>query len=362
MYKKLIALGFTLGFIILACSLIYIWNAKRITPLKPSELESYCVNMAYSSNNHCSTIKNNETAQEVLHNWTNLIKDMGFKGVGLAELECYYWDDYLTTYLDYLNESGLKVAVYIMWRDFTINFTFGEPNAIPSDVWKPQDFPDNSTKCEAWISFVDNITEITKNYDNIQFYLLFMPFRWWDWEGKWYEANFSNQSGYKYWMQEVVNTIKANDDKPVILVSDGIEIENSSLIPYLPYGLKNIDGYGFTYYSRTPDDFCESKFNEMVSLYQKNLKDYLDGKGFLWLAEWGYQITNEYGYGRCSSESRKAQLIHETLEAIMKYQIKYFGYFAIQDFPSEKADFGLAYYDFTLKPSGLLMKTILKEE
>lgn len=340
-----------MAFFLLGCVLLIAYFSN--IPLRHiSQLNSYIVIMTYSQD-QCKTIRLNETKRQWVQNWVTLAKDMGFKGVGLAELECYYLDGYLEDYLQLLNESGLKVAIYFMWRDFTIPVSF-ELDAEPIDpnFWKPEGFPDNSTKCEAWIDWIHNVTLITKNYANVEFYLLYMPFRW---NGD-YQANFYNSTGYRYWMQNAVNTIKEIDARPVLLTSDGIELEDSELSYYIPYDLDGIDGYGFTYYSRTYDNFYASRFEEYFNFYQSKMKQY--NHQYLFLAEWGWQTNPESSnlYGSCSSENRKCTLINQTLNEIYDLGIKNFAYFCLQDFPSENAEWGLAYYDFTLKPSGETMK------
>jgi len=62
---------------------------------------------------------------------------------------------------------------------------------------------------------------------------------------------------------------------------------------------------------------------------------------------------------------RKSELIKETLKAICEIQMAEdpasvpHSYFAIQDFGPENVDWGLAYYNQTLKPSGEALKKLL---
>jgi hypothetical protein len=357
MRKKGVALTLI---IFLACLIVVVVLLPQIkiwmlNLLPISEMESHIIILTYSQDG-CKTIRLNETKQQWVKNWVSLAKSIGFKSIGVAELECYYLDDYLTDYLNLIREENLKASIYIYWRDFTLNVSIGH---FIEDFWKPIQFPDNATKCSKWIEWIQNVTLITKDYDNIEFYLLFLPFRW---AGA-YQANFYNYSGYYFWMQQAVNAIKSIDnDTPVLLVSDGIELEDENLTEYIPYGLENIDGYGFTYYSRTMNYFNESIFNDYVKFYKQKLKQHFKDGGYLCLAEWGYQTNNTYVYGYCSGENKKSELIKQTLNAISYNQIKYWGYFAIQDFPSEQAEWGLAYFNYTLKPSGETMKELLKGE
>ncbi|MEM3783483.1 MAG: hypothetical protein QXY88_00415 [Candidatus Bathyarchaeia archaeon] len=155
--------------------------AQQIKPLDIKNTESYIVIMTYSQpedeTERCTTIRLNATKQQWVRNWLSLAKQMGFKGVGVAELECYYLDGYLDEYLRLIDEYGLKAALYIMWRDFTINVSFEQnaPRPIPNEFWMPKGYPDNETKVEAWLSYIENVTEIAKNHSNVEFYLLFMP-------------------------------------------------------------------------------------------------------------------------------------------------------------------------------------------
>lgn len=347
--RKFIGLG-----VFLACVLLFLLLLLNpFGAMKYSEFEAYAVNMAYSTYG-CASIRNNQTSIARLINYTKAIKDMGFKGVGLIEMECFYLDNYLATYLDYLKNESLKVVIYFHWRDFTAPFTFGEPNALYGDFWNPKSFPDNSTKAYKWIEWIENVTKITKNYDNIAFYIVYMPFKKDN-----CQANFYNQSGYRYFMQLAMNKIKEWDDKPILLGSDGIEIENKTLIGLIPYDLYNISGYAFNYYSRTPNQFCVSCLKDVYDLYQDKIRENL-GEGYFFIGEWGYQTVHNYGYGYAESEIKKAELIRETVKGLATLHIKYWSYFAIQDFPSENRDFGLIDSNFKYRESGNVMKEILK--
>jgi hypothetical protein len=354
--------------LLLLASLIQPFIARHYAkPLVIKDTESYIVIMTYSQPENvlerCTTIRGNETKQGWVRNWLNLAKQMGFKGVGVAELECYYLDGYLDEYLRLIGEYGLKAALYIMWRDFTINVCFAQnaSRPIPNEFWMPKDFPDNTAKVSAWLSFIKDVTEIAKNHSNVEFYLLFMPFRWQNNAST--QANFENYSEYRRCMQKAVNTIKRVDpSRPVLLVSDGIEMEDLTLVQLgrIPYDLENIDGYGFTYYSRAENCFCCPHFQWIVEFYSRKIDEFLDGKGYLFLAEWGWQTNNIGVYGYCHSEARKCELVKETVKAIADLRIKYWGYFSMQDFPPENATFGLAYPNYTLKPSGEVMQKLLK--
>ncbi|MEM0096654.1 MAG: hypothetical protein QW660_08505 [Candidatus Bathyarchaeia archaeon] len=343
-------------------------TAQQTKPLDIMETESYIVIMTYSQpeklEERCTTIRLNSTKQRWIRNWLSLAKQMGFKGVGVAELECYYLDGFLDEYLRLIGEYGLKAALYIMWRDFTINVSFEQnaPRPIPNEFWMPKDFPDNSTKVSAWLSFIRNVTEIAKNHQNVEFYLLFMPFKWGN--DATTQANFENSTYYRNYMQHAVNIIKQTDpDKPVLLVSDGIEIENVNLAlrGLIPYNLEGINGYGFTYYNRAKNRFSRPLFQWITEFYRRKIDEFLGGKGYLFLAEWGWQTSNKEVYGYCLEEASKCALIEETTQAISDFHIQHWGYFSLQDFPSENATFGLAYLNFTLKPSGKIMQKLLKK-
>ncbi|MEM3700101.1 MAG: hypothetical protein QXL57_04455 [Candidatus Bathyarchaeia archaeon] len=341
---------------------------QHAKPLGIKDTESYIVIMTYSEPEKreelCTSIRLNAAKQQRVRNWISLAKQMGFKGVGVAELECYYLDGYLDEYLRLIDEYGLKAALYIMWRDFTINVSF-EQNAsrpILNEFWMPKDFPDNATKVSAWLSFIKNVTEIAKNHSNVEFYLLFMPFRWQN--NATTQANFENYTYYRNYMQQAVDTIKQIDPhKPVLLVSDGIEMENVTLVLLrrIPYDLDGIDGYGFTYYSRAGNCFCRSHFQWVTEFYMGKINEFLGREGRLFLAEWGWHTSENTSYGYCFNEASKCKLIKETAKAIADFRIRYWGYFSLQDFPSENADYGLAYSDHTLKPSGEIMLKLLKK-
>ncbi|MEM3783484.1 MAG: hypothetical protein QXY88_00420 [Candidatus Bathyarchaeia archaeon] len=165
-------------------------------------------------------------------------------------------------------------------------------------------------------------------------------------------------------MPRAVNIIKQTDpNKPVLLVSDGIEMEdiNLALCRLIPYNLEGIDGYGFTYYNRAKNRFSRLLFKWITDFYRRKIDEFLGGKGYLFLAEWGWQTYNKEVYGYCLDEACKCALIEETVQAISDFHIQCWGYFSLQDFPSENATFGLAYRDFTLKPSGEVMQKLLKK-
>ena len=322
-------------------------------------LDNYVVIMAYSQQ-QCETISKNTTAQEMLKNWTVLAKNMGFKGVGLAEYECYWLDGYLKNYLDLLYNESFDVAVYYMWRDFTVNvnFSLNAPRPIDWRFWSPQGFPDNITQVNAWLNVLGNFTKATRNYPNVKYYLLYMPFRWYNATGV-LQANLTSPN-YKKAIQAAVDRIRSVDSlTPILLASDGIELEIPEAKNYLPYDVKGIQGYAFTYYSRTYDNFFPNRLKEYVDFYKSIAFKY--GHDKLFLAEWGWETTAKI-YGQCSSETRKSSLLKETFKTISDCGIKSDAYFCIQDFPSENADWGLAYYNYTLKPSGKVMMNMLNSE
>lgn len=329
--------------------------------LKIKKLESYVHIMAYTQIGG-SSIRTNASAQEMLIGWVRLAKDMGFKGIAVNEYELYLLDDYLDDYLQLIQQNNLYAAICILWRDWSINVSIGN---IDWHFWWTSDFPNNSTKCQLWINVVKNLVNITRKYPNVKYYLVYYPFRWWYGSGQYKEANLQNSTGYKYWMQKVVDAIRELDDKPILLVSDGIEMELNNW-EILPYDIEGINGYGFTYFSKTPNELNETALKQYVNFYREKISTHLKGKGKLFLAEWGWHTKGAAGpYGGCESEKRKCELIKETLKAICEMQIAEdpasmpHSYFAIQDFGPENADWGLAYYNQTLKPSGEALKKLL---
>jgi hypothetical protein len=367
--KKLVASG--LLFVIAVSCMIYhapyVSSSGQVYDYKA--LSSYVAMAPYSWEGGAESISQNSTREDAVENFTLLAKQMGFHGIAIHNVELFYLDHYLATYLDLLRAQSLDTAIYISFRDFTYTFSFGPDNtSIPSQFWNVSGFPNNNTQVQLYLNMIDNITQITKSYnDIIKFYLAYYPWDWANLDAS--TANLVNSSAlYNECFQEAISNVAKNaGDVPVMPISDMIETVPEA-VDYIPYNLTGISGYAFDFYSHTNNTLNQNGDDSLewyVNFWNDTVKTYLNGNGTLFFAEWGWNTRGNARDGICTDEESKAELIEEELKDICLEQptdrgCMPFTYCFLHDFPPENADWGLAYWNCTLKPSGEMMQRLLR--
>jgi hypothetical protein len=367
--KKLVASG--LLFVIAVSCMIYhapyVSSSGQVYDYKA--LSSYVAMAPYSWEGGAESISQNSTREDAVENFTLLAKQMGFHGIAIHNVELFYLDHYLATYLDLLRAQSLDTAIYISFRDFTYTFSFSPDNtSIPSQFWNVSGFPNNNTQVQLYLNMIDNITQITKSYnDIIKFYLVYYPWDWANLDAS--TANLVNSSAlYNECFQEAISNVAKNaGDVPVMPISDMIETVPEA-VDYIPYNLTGISGYAFDFYSHTNNTLNQNGDDSLewyVNFWNDTVKTYLNGNGTLFFAEWGWNTRGNARDGICTDEESKAELIEEELKDICLEQptdrgCMPFTYCFLHDFPPENADWGLAYWNCTLKPSGEMMQRLLR--
>jgi hypothetical protein len=367
--KKLVASGLLLVIAVscMICHAPHVSSSGQVYDYKA--LSSYVAMAPYSWKGGAESISQNSTREDAVENFTLLAKQMGFHGIAIHNVELFYLDHYLATYLDLLRAQSLDTAIYISFRDFTYTFSFSPDNThIPSQFWNVSGFPNNNTQVQVYLNMIDNITQITKSYDDIiKFYLVYYPWDWANLDAS--TANLVNSSAlYNECFQEAIsNVVKNAGGVPVMPISDMIETVPGA-VDYIPYNLTGISGYAFDFYSHTNNTLNQHGDDSLewyVNFWNDAVRTYLNGNGTLFFAEWGWNTGGNASDGICTDEESKAELIEEELKDICLEQptdrgCMPFTYCFLHDFPPENADWGLAYWNCTLKPSGVMMQRLLR--
>lgn len=319
-------------------------------------LKSYVVLAPYewnvNENKTMFSLKSNQTGR----NYTGFLsllekaKEIGFKGIALHDTSLFYDDGLLAQALDDIEGKELDVMLYVYWRDKTITCSFENGNT-PESYWSV-DFPLNETQNSAFAEYLRNVTTIASRFACVKGYVLFYPFNR---TITYIEANMKNQN-YSKLMQDYVDTLKQHDTKPVYLVSDMIEDLSTNA---LPYDISNINGYGFTFYSKNANSTDNERLEWYWNFYNNKSINIQDGK--VLIAEWGWNTQGPSNFAYASSEEAKSALIESMVNWASEKKV-YFAYFCLHDLPQYTDsgwDWGLVSDNFRLKQSGEKMKHLL---
>jgi len=279
-------------------------------------------------------------------------KEIGFKGIALHGVSFFYDDGLLAQALNDIEGKGLDAMLYVCWRDKTIACSFEKGNT-PGSYWSV-DFPLNDTQNIAFAGYLENVTMIASKFACVKGYAMFYPFIN---TSDYIETNMKSEN-YSKQLQEYVDVFKQHDTKPVYLVSDMIEDYTDAL----PYEISNIDGYGFTFYSKQANSTDDVRREWYWSHYQNKSKNIPDGK--VLVAEWGWKTQGPSDFAYASSEEVKSDCI-ENMVDWASHEKAYFAYFCLHDLPQRVDsgwDWGLISNDLRLKQSGERMKQLLTDD
>jgi hypothetical protein len=133
-------------------------------------------------------------------------------------------------------------------------------------------------------------------------------------------------------------------------------IEDANVIT--PKDFDHVDGFGIMPYSKdgTVDNVDTDRIQSWLDEYGSTCKP-------VYIAEWGVQTIQSspdraYNYGLATNETMKIKMIEQFVNYIRPMNI-YWDYFGLYDFPNERSDWGIAYNNGTLKPSGEAIKHLL---
>jgi len=296
----------------------------------------------------------------------NVSMEIGFKGINLMNVECFYYDDdngslqvgdRLLWAIREITKRGLDVMVSIRWYNgLDYSFPYSGEAYSPNQINK---FPNNETLLNWYLEFAFNVSKLIskEKVNRICFYYVFNWMDFYNWkviaEGLYYENG----------IRKIVKAFYdgSNGFTSVYFVSDLMEYQYNTykIGVNLPKPFDYVSGYGFTPY----DLYTSPKYDKKrVDTYQIDwLYDYWKKtKRDVFIAEWGYRTMGVFEHGFAYSEYWKEKLIIEKVEYLNKeYPNIVWSFFGLYDMPTEGADWGIVYNDFSLKPSGLAMKEIL---
>jgi hypothetical protein len=256
----------------------------------------------------------------------DLVKSLGFEGVRLhpADYEEYGYGKVAND----LDNRSLKFVMVLQG-------------------WDDAQFPQNNTYVNEVIAYFQNIAAQLKNKTNLLWYAMNYPY---DWNRT---SDQLNDTIYHIQLQRIIDYVKAADpDHRIFLVSGVID---TVAVP--PMDFNRVDGFGIMPYS------ADNQTDSINATRIHWLDKYRDTGKEVYIAEWGVQtIENSpnrtYFYGQATNETMKVKIIQEFLSYIHGWGI-YWDYFGLHDFPPEHSDWGIAYDNNTLKPSGENLKSAI---
>jgi len=329
----IILIGIVIGIILVDYLNRFYPRQKRYTP--------YIVTYDYSWNNMTPLNKTRfmENIQQA--------KDLGFKGIKLCNIECYYAEGYLLEAVRNISKLGLKVIIPFKWFDATYSFPY--PAVAYQNI---EGFPDNQTQFEAFLGYVYNVSHLLRDEPNVVWFDIHYPFNW-EYTRKAFWAKKIMTLEYKVALQQIINEVRrgAFATTKIFLTSELIETYTNYT---MPTDFDDIAGFGFQPYSSIKGDVNITLINDLYKYWKSVAK----GRT-VYIDEWGYRTTGYGDHGYATNETNKGWCIRKFVDYLYDWDILWV-YFGLLDFPPEAADWGIICNDGTLKPSGVAMKDALK--
>lgn len=332
-------LGVVLSLLIFATVLQYAINNDLLyLPSAKAEFKLYCCVYPYGYNNMTPL---NET-DFVLQ--LEKVKEIGFDGINLWNIECFYDESKVDFLMEKTKELGLDVLISLNYFNRSYSFPF------PSQAYSSYRGFFDDAELELYCEFVTNVSHIVKNYSNFKGFLVYFPF------------GCNTQEEYDFWFSQIstsdyqlryIRILEAIRKEcghpfyPSTMIWSDYPMDICQKLPKsFPYWY---EGFAFQPYNIAIDDIEAWKI--------KNFYNYFKNYGKPHIAEFGYCTYGIYSHGKAQTEQRKAEMLIEFLEYMKKLRHDGFVcYFGLTDFPPENADFGLVYANYTLKPSGNAIK------
>ncbi|MEM2936380.1 MAG: hypothetical protein QW231_04290 [Candidatus Bathyarchaeia archaeon] len=347
-----IKIGILIGIVVIAYILITSAFSNFIKQSYPKEKKytPYISTYDYSWNNMTPLNKTRfmENIQQA--------KDLGFKGIKLCNIECYYAEGYLLEAVRNISKLGLKVIIPLKWFDATYSFPY--PAVAYQNI---EGFPDNQTQLETFLKYVYNVSYLLRDETNIVWFVIHFPFNW-EYTRKAFWAKKIMTLEYKVALQQIINEVRrgAFATTKIFLTSELIEIYTNYT---MPTDFDNIAGFGFQPYSLKRGNIDTDQLNTQYK-YWRSVAD-KEGKRLgrtleVYIDEWGFRTKGNGDHGYATDEANKVQLIREMVDYLYDWNIVW-TYFGLLDFPPEAADWGIVYDDGILKPSGLVMRDLLRK-
>lgn len=307
----------------------------------PAKFDVYCAVYPYSYNG-MSPLNTSDFEIQL-----DKVKEIGFKGVLLWNVECFYDENKLVWVMTKTKEKGLDVIVPFNYFNRTYNFPF------TSEAWKQKGFF-NDAELNLYCEYVANVCKIVRSYINFKGYIVYFPYESDTSENYWYWYDKIDDVDYYWRFMHVLDAIHQNDGRPIYA---GVMLWSAyplDIYRKLPKDLLYVQGFAFQPYNTIVDDIQKDRIKEFY--------DYFKNCGNPQIGEFGYCISGIYEHGKASSENRKAEMIKEFLDYLKILRHNGFVcYFGLTDFPPENADFGLVNIDYSLKSSGNAIKEWLSK-
>lgn len=119
-----------------------------------SKYDLFCAVYPYSYNNMANL------SQSLFVQHIRIVREMGFKGVKLWNVECFYDEGTLSWSLDVIQNESLQVIIPLQYFNSACSFRF------PSSVWERKGFMENDEEFSLFCEYVKNVSEIARSYIN----------------------------------------------------------------------------------------------------------------------------------------------------------------------------------------------------
>jgi hypothetical protein len=153
-------------------------SGKLFKDILHPECDLFCAVYPYSSWNGMAPLNQAEFRQHV-----GIIKEVGFKGVLLWNLECFYDENLLDWSMELCRNESLEVLIPIQYFNRSENFPF------PTFTWAREGFMTSDTELNVFADYLGNVSEIVRNHTNFRGYIFYYPF---------------NSSNLSYWEKQIV--------------------------------------------------------------------------------------------------------------------------------------------------------------
>jgi len=282
------------------------------------------------------------------------IVDLGFKGVKLGNVECFYDEGWLEQAMDDLAARNLSVIIPFRFFDRTYKFNASQTPSMPPEAYSISGFPNNAIQVQAFINFVNNVTNIVKNKPSLLQYSIYYPF------------DATNETTKQQWAQKIQNwtysktlqsiitdgIMKNDTSHPICLVAENWGEDTFSIYDKLPYNITGFFMFGIQPYSATVDDIDGTRITQFYNYFIARGKP-------VYIDSWGFHTNATLVYGQASNEENKSRLVREFVNFTQNWKIIWC-YFGLHDNLPSGIDFGLVDANNELKSSGEAMKVALQ--
>ena len=220
-------------------------------------------------------------------------EEIGFSGVLLWGIECFYEEKLVTFALEECASHNLEVIIPLRYLDRSYSFPF------VSETYNYDTFFTSQAKVDLYSEFLSNVSALAVQEPNFRGWIYYYPY------AEEYKDQL-NSIDYKHRVQGCISSLK--DGKPVYV---GAELwggaDSMELYDMLPKNLMGVKGAVIQVYNFETDIIPYNFIRQNADYWRSHFD-------FVLVGEWGVSTTNKlYPHGLASSEHNKAQMVADYL-------------------------------------------------